>query len=110
MDKIIKIGGRDMTLRANALLPRKYRYAFGRDLITDMRELVDAHNNNTELNYELFENLTWLMLREGGNDVGKTPDDWLVTIDDMFEVYNVLPDVIELWSKNQITTAKPKKK
>lgn len=110
MTKTVKIAGRDMQLCANALLPRKYRHAFGRDLITDMQALVKAYNAGGEQDYELFENLAWLMLKEGGEDVGATPEEWLATIDDSFEIYNIMPEVVSLWAQNQKTTARSKKK
>ena len=110
MDKKVQVQGREMTLRANALLPRKYRHMFERDMIADMRKLIDDYQKKNEVNYDVLEDLTWLMFREAGEDVGSSPEEWLQTIDDVFEVYMLLPDVCALWIKNQKTTAAPKKK
>ena len=112
MDKVIEIAGKTMTLRANALLPRKYRHTFNRDLIADMNKLSISFKKSggTDFDAEVCENLTWLMLREGGEDVGNTPEDWLATLDDILIVYAALPDVVELWGRSLQQTAIPKKK
>lgn len=39
MEKTIEISGKEVTLKASALVPRLYRFKFGRDLIQDMTEL-----------------------------------------------------------------------
>ena len=113
MDKQITIGGKSQTLRANALLPRKYRHYFNRDLISDMKKMVDDYKKSDGESYdtELFENLTWLMLREGANPgIPETPEGWLASIDSVLDVYQALPVVVELWALNEQTTAVPKKK
>lgn len=112
MDKIVTIQGQERTLRCNALLPRKYRHTFGRDLIADMNGLVKKFkaSDGAEFNTEVLENLTWLMLREAGEEVGSTPDEWLAGIDDAAELYSLLPDVVALWGAGIHTTAIPKKK
>lgn len=112
MKKIVNIGGKDMTICANALLPRKYRQFFGRDLFRDMNEIVKKSkaSGGEDFDGEMLENLTWLMLREGGEDVGTTPEEWLASVDDMLEVYRAQPQVIELWASSQTTTSQPKKK
>lgn len=112
MDKVVTISGAECTLRANALLPRKYRHFFNRDLIADMNKLVKKYKetDGADFDTEVFENLTWLMLREGGEDVGNDPEEWLASIDDMLEVYQVLPEVVSLWSSTLQTTSVPKKK
>ncbi len=110
MDTTVVIGGKEMKLRANALLPRKYRHFFNRDLFSDMKKLQSKTAEGEDFDGELLENMTWLMLREAGEPVGDTPEEWLASIDDVLEVYLVQPQVIELWARSQATTAVPKKK
>ncbi|WP_352416384.1 hypothetical protein [Oscillibacter ruminantium] len=125
MQKKIKICGRGMNMRASALLPRLYRCYFGRDMICDMRKLQKAYeaaNAKYETEEErqdaqlsaidltIFENVAWLMLKQGGENVGDSPDDWLDTVDGVFSVYEILPQMLELWNINNATTSKPKKK
>lgn len=133
MEKTIEIYGREMKMRASALLPRLYRIYFGRDMVCDMRKLQkayeaaeksidtdgktdeevaeekrDAQLSATDLT--IFENVAWLMLKHGGEKVGEDPDDWLDTVDGVFSVYEILPQMLELWNINNATTSKPKKK
>ena len=112
MDRNVTIDGKSCVLRSNALLPRKYRHFFNRDLISDMNKLRDKYRatDGAEFDAEVFENLTWLMLREAGEQVGNDPEEWLASIDDMLQVYSLLPVVVELWGASLQTTSTSKKK
>lgn len=122
MEKQITAGGQVLTMKASALLPRQYRYHFGRDLIIDMKKAFDATGKTIEeiqadpagnmdaIDMTVFENLAWLMLRNGGTEVGRSPEEWLDSVDDPMIFYTLLPEVVDLWIKNTATTARPKKK
>lgn len=115
MEKIVNIDGREMRMRASARTPRLYRFLIGRDMIADMRKLQKAYAKTQEgenfdaLDLTIFENAAWIMLKQGGEDVGNSPDEWLDTIDGVFDVYKVMPTLISLWQENNATTAIPKK-
>ena len=49
MEKILKIGGKDVKMRASALIPKLYRYKFGRDMIQDMTALTKSYRKVKEL-------------------------------------------------------------
>lgn len=126
--KEIVIDGEKKMLGASALIPRLYRAYFGRDMVSDMRQLAKAYKRVKELpenatdeerqdaqfkaaDLEVFENIMWLMLRHGGNEnIPGSPEAWLDSISGVFSVYENLPAVLELWGMNQKTTAVPKKK
>ena len=135
MRKKIIIEGKARTLEANALLPRQYRNEFGRDLIVDVKKLLGKVQLTAEalkkarqdpdglaadlladpdaldgMDLSVVENLAWLMLRAGGEDVGDSVEDWLASLQDFMTVYNIMPEIIELWITSQKTTEKPKKK
>ncbi len=128
MEKKINIAGKEYKMKATALLPRMYRFKFGHDLIADMNSLSKAYTkalqglrkNATDeekkeaqfsvTDLTIFEDVAWLMLKSGGEDVGESPNEWLDSIDGIISIYEILPEIIELWSMNQKTTAKPKKK
>lgn len=111
MKKTLTLGGKPVTIENNALLPRTYRHTFGRDLVVDMQALAKQYKDNpTDLNTEVLENITWLMLKAGGEQVGENPEEWLATLDDAFAVYEVLEDVVNLWVEGRKTTSHPKKK
>jgi hypothetical protein len=125
MEKTIEINGRGMKMRASALLPRLYRGYFGRDMICDMRKLQKAYTAAAEsketdeekqdaqlsvTDLTLFENVAWLMLKHGGEKVGDSPEEWLDNLDGVFSVYEILPQILDMWNINNMTTSKPKKK
>lgn len=127
VEKTITIGGKEMRMRASALIPRFYRYKFGRDMMADINRLkknfdaaVKAQNATTEeeiqtarldvMDLTIFENVAWLMLRHAGEEVGETPDEWLDSLNGLFPVYEVLPEILELWDENLVTTSTPRKK
>ena len=111
MKKTIILDGQEKTIESNALLPRQYRHKFGRDLIVDMRRMAEqAKKDPNDVNPETLENITWLMLKAGGEDVGESVEEWLASMDDSLAVYFVMDDVVELWMASQKTTSKPKKK
>ena len=135
MRKKIIIEGKARTLEANALLPRQYRNEFGRDLIVDVKKLLGKVQLTAEalkkarqdpdglaadlladpgaldgMDLSVIENLAWLMLRAGGEDVGDDVETWLASLQDFMTVYNIMPEIIELWITSQKTTTKPKKK
>ena len=128
MEKKIMIDGKERTLRATALIPRMYRFQFGRDMVSDMNKLNKSYakvlsglrKNATEeekndakfsaTDLTIFEDVAWLMLKHGGEDVGNSPEEWLDSVDGVISIYEVLPKIVSLWAANQHTTSTPKKK
>lgn len=126
MTKTVVIDGKEYRMRASALTPRLYRAFFKRDMMRDMQNLLTAYNKmlalpedaaeeeKTEANLvildhlEVFENVAWLFCKEGGEQVGGSPDEWLDTIEGMFSIYEAMPAIIDLWAENQLTTSNPK--
>lgn len=118
MDKTIEIDGREVKFRATARTPRLYRSIIGRDMITDMNELQKnftklSKGETTDLSIsdlKVFEDCAYIMARQADPDmIEKTPDDWLDTFE-MFSIYEVLPQILDLWTVNTKTTSTPKKK
>lgn len=127
MEKTVNIGGTDVRMRASALIPRLYRFKFGRDMVSDMRQLQKSYakaaalpDTATEeerqdaqlsvLDLTIFENVAWLMAKHADKSVADDPDEWLDSLEGVFTIYEVLPQILELWSMNQATTSTPKKK
>lgn len=123
--KQINIDGKEYTMRSSALVPRLYRAQFGRDMVSDMRQLSKAYQRALEagaseeeqeaaqlsvLDLEIFENVAWIMLKHGGEDVGNSPEEWLDQLDGVFSVYSALPEILELWKANNLTTSVSRKK
>lgn len=126
MDKVLTISGKEVGFRATALTPRVYRHKIGRDIIQDLNRLrksyakaINGENAKTEeeqrdaqlsvLDLEIFENAAYVMAKQYDPDVPASLDDWLDGFE-TFSIYEILPEILQLWSLNERTTAKPKKK
>ena len=113
--KSVEIDGKEVTFRASAAIPRLYRNKFHRDIYKDLNELQkgidenDPENSNLDtFSLELFENIAWLMAKHQNQDVPDTPEDWLDQFN-TFSIYEILPQIIELWGLNveqQVTSKK----
>ena len=127
MERTIKVGGAELRMRASALIPRLYRFRFGRDLIKDMSQLEKAYKKAMSvkedatddekqdaqlgvLDLTIFENVAWAMAKNADPNVPNDPDEWLDTIDGVFSVYEVLPQILDLWTAGLETTSTPVKK
>lgn len=127
MERIITVGGADVRMRASALIPRLYRFKFGRDLIKDMSQLEAAYKKAVSLSQDasdeekreaqfsavdltIFENVAWTMAKNANADIPNDPDEWLDTIEGVFSVYEALPQILELWESGLSTTSSPVKK
>ena len=114
--KNIEIDGKTVPFKASAAIPRIYRLKFGRDIFSDIDKLVDAtggqNPNASTLDINtlgLFEDVAYTMAKYADPDVPDTPEEWLDGFD-MFSVYLILPQIIELWRLNTNTQVESKKK
>lgn len=124
MEKVVKIGNKEMGLKATALTPRLYRFKIGRDMIVDLNNLKKSYekalkskNKESEEDVQLsvtdltiFENIAFIMARQYNTSLPNTVDEWLDSQDEVFTVYELLPHILELWQLNEKTTSVPVKK
>ena len=106
----------EVTFKASAAVPRLYRIKFGRDIYKDLRQLEksvgenDEDNSNLDLfRLEMFEDLAWLMAHHA--DPAKVPDSPEEFLDQFntFSIYQILPQLIELWGLNVQTEVESRK-
>lgn len=113
MEKTIRIGNADVKFKATALTPRLYRAKVGRDMISDLMQLQDALKNRQDgvsfsaLDLEIFENVAYIMAKQADATVPTTAEEWLDTFE-VFSIYHILPQLLELWGENVKTTSEPK--
>ena len=114
--KNIEIDGKTVPFKASAALPRIYRIKFGRDIFADIDKLAEAtggenpHTSGLDVNtLTLFEDVAYTMAKYADDTVPETPEEWLDDFD-MFSIYLILPQIIELWRLNTQTTVESKKK
>lgn len=114
MEKTIQIGDKKVSFKATALTPRIYRQKFGRDMIVDIntlrKSLVSAQDGDgfNSLDLEIFENAAYTMAKQADASIPATAEEWLDGFE-MFNIYNILPQLLELWRSNEATTATAKK-
>ena len=112
----VNIDGKDVTFRASAAIPRIYRNRFHRDIYKDLHDLQKSIDENDPENsaldsfsLELFEDISYIMAKHADpQNVPDTPDEWLDQFG-TFSIYQVLPEIIELWGLNVQTQVESKK-
>ena len=115
IQKNITIDGIDVPFKASATVPRLYRLKFRRDIYQDFAALQKSVGENTEESsaldiesLEVFENIAYIMAKHADPAVPASPDEWLEQFN-TFSIYEILPQLIELWGLNVETQAESKK-
>lgn len=113
--KRIEIDGKEVAFKASAAIPRIYRLKFQRDTYKDLRSLEksvgDGNEENSDLDLfslEMFENIAYIMAKHADGSIPDTPEEWLDGFN-TFSIYQVLPELIELWGLNVQTEIQTKK-
>ena len=116
LEKTVKIGDRDVKFRSSASVPRLYRIKFGRDIFKDLSKLEKSYKEKASEDgssmeiedLEIFENVAYIMAFHADPTIPKTIDEWLEQFE-MFSIYEILPEILELWGTNLITDVQSKK-
>lgn len=137
MKKSITINGIDCKFKSSATIPRIYRLKFGRDIFVDMAKIQkfakaqkrlkseakakskaegtefveDDFGSNMPLeSLEVFENIAYLMHKHGDSSQPSDVDEWLDQFE-TFDIYEVLPEILEMWEleNQQMSNSKKKK-
>ncbi len=120
--KNILVDGIEVPFKASAAVPRLYRLKFGRDIYRDFATLQSAVEESEDENsdekkksalniesLEVFENVAYIMAKHADPEgVPSEPDEWLENFN-TFSIYEVLPQLIDLWRLNIETQAESKK-
>lgn len=120
---MITISGIECEFKSSAAIPRMYRLKFGRDIFVDMEKLQKQVKKQEKLkeegieessslpidSLEMFENIAFLMHKHGDPSQPSDIDEWLEQFD-VFSIYEVLPEILEMWNLENKQTSTPKKK
>ncbi len=111
----IEIDGKKVPFKASAAIPRIYRMKFQRDIYKDLKALEKSVGDNSEessnldmFSLEMFENIAFVMAKHADAGIPNTPEEWLDGFN-TFSIYQVLPQLIELWGLNVQTDVEAKK-
>ena len=116
LKKTVKIGDREVTFKSSAAVPRMYRIKFKRDIFKDLTRLEKSYKEKDDgtkemeiEDLEIFENVAYIMaLHADPENTPKTINEWLDEFE-MFSIYEVLPEIIELWGSNLFTDVSARK-
>ena len=114
--KNITIDGIEVHFKASAAVPRLYRLKFHRDIYKDFASLqTDVKENDKENScldiesLEVFENIAFIMAKHADpENVPDSPDEFLEQFN-TFSIYEILPQLIELWGLNTAAQVESKK-
>ena len=111
----IEIDGKEVPFKASAAIPRIYRIKFHRDIFKDLLELekivgkADEGDSSLDMfSLEMFENIAYVMAKHADANIPDTPEEWLDEFN-TFSIYQVLPEIIDLWGLNVKTEIESKK-
>ena len=115
VQKTVKVGDREITFRSSATIPRLYRLRFRRDIFKDLARLEKSYKKRTDgedeleiEDLEIFENVAYIMALHADSTIPSTIDEWLDQFE-MFSIYEILPEILELWGSNLFTDVSAKK-
>ena len=116
MTRNITIDEKEVAFKASAAIPRIYRLKFGRGIYRDLAALEKNVGENEEgksnldlVSLEMFENIAYVMAKHADPTIPNTPEEWLDEFN-TFSIYQILPQLIDLWGLNVQTDAEAKKK
>ena len=115
IERTIEISGKQVPFRSSATVPRLYRAKFKRDIFKDLTKLEKSYSKRTEEgdelqidDLEIFENVAYIMAYHADPSIPETIEEWLDQFE-MFSIYQVLPQILELWGENLMTDVQAKK-
>ena len=105
MEKVVKVGDKEVKLKSTASLTYKYHRFFGRDLIKDivkLQEKLDARMSKNEqfeaLDLQMFSELAWTMAKTADDSIPNI-EEWLDQFE-TFDIMKILPEVMQLLADN----------
>ena len=111
----IEICGKQVAFRSSATIPRLYRAKFKRDIFKDLSKLEKSYKGKTEEgnefqieDLEIFENVAYIMAFHADNSIPGTIEEWLDQFE-MFSIYEIMPQLLELWGDNVMAEVQAKK-
>lgn len=111
LEKTVKVGEVDVKFKSSATIPRLYCIKFKRDIFKDLSKLEKSYKTSEgsfEIEHlEIFKNVAYIMAYHADKSIPSSIDDWLEDFE-MFSVYEILPEILELWGVNMQTEVESK--
>ena len=110
----IEICGKMVPFCSSATIPRLYRAKFKRDIFKDLARLEQSYSGKQDgaefqiEDLEIFENVAYVMAYHADNSIPADINEWLDQFE-MFSIYEILPQLLELWGDNMMTEVHARK-
>lgn len=135
MRKTIVIGNVSCDFKTSAAIPRMYRLKFQRDMFNDLNSIdkqikaqEKAFNEQKQIAKDkglefdesefestlpihtltTFENIAFTMHKHGDPSQPQDIDEWLEQFE-TFDIYNIFPEILEMWNDENKQFSTPKK-
>ena len=115
LEKTVTVSGKEVRFRSSAAIPRLYRIKFKRDIFKDLSKLESSYKGKTDdgeelqiEDLEIFENVAYIMAWHADPTIPGTIEEWLDEFE-MFSIYQILPEILDLWGTNLVTDIQSKK-
>lgn len=108
MEKTIKVNGHDIDFKTNGAFPRFYRLINKRDIFYDMQKLNSA-DVLADGGIEVLEDVAFAMAKFAHPKDKTTIEEWLAQFE-TFDLFEILPDLIAMWTDETETSSEAKKK
>lgn len=113
LEKTVILNDKAVQFRSSATIPRLYRLKFKRDIFKDLSKLEKSYKGGGSTfeidDLEIFENVAYIMAYHADNTIPPTIEEWLDQFE-MFSIYEILPEILELWGSNLQTDVVNRKK
>ena len=114
-EKTVLVSGKEVRFRSSAAVPRLYRIKFKRDIFKDLSKLEASYKGKAEdgaeiqiEDLEIFENVAYILAWHADPTIPGTIEEWLDEFE-MFSIYEILPEILDLWGSNLVTDIQSKK-
>lgn len=113
MEKVIKIGDKEIKFKSTAGTLLRYRNSFGRDLLKDLVKLQEKlKNKKTQaeqfmaIDLQMFSEIAWVMAKTADDSIPNI-EKWLDQFD-TFDIMQILPQLFDLIQNNLKQEQAPK--
>lgn len=101
IEKIIKVGDKDVGFKCPASLPIRYKSKYGRDFFEDIVKLSNESDNLPRFASVIYE-MAHMMASYADPNAPKTIEDWLDTFEE-FPVFDIATDIIQFANETVIS-------
>ena len=95
MEKTLTIDGKNITFKANAATPLRYKAQFGKDFFSEVIKLEKLKGDSLDgVDFDLFYNLIWTMAKTADPKIPE-PITWLDGFEE-FPLLEIIPEIQDL--------------